>query len=571
MNGSRQAVPAARWRARPFGVAPEVLGLLGLLALLQGYPLFLIFSSALNAGDPFAMPPSELGLNSFVDVLDHLDWIRNTLVVASLGTVLATAIGVALAWIIHRTTVPGRRIFAVLIAIPYPLGPLVGALAWSHLGSPTSGLLNDLFTALTGIAEPLINIYSVPGIIFVMAIFEAPVAVIMIGAAMQRMDPALEESSAMLGAGKMTTAWRVTLPLMLPAILGSALFLFTSMMGAFAIPTILGANARFYVATTAIYALFQSYPPNYPLAAALGIILIAITGVAVWLYARVLRTRSHAVISGKNYRPRPVDMRGWTPFLFAFACFYVLVSLVLPLGVLLVSSFQHNVDIDWSLSTWTLGNYRYVILDFSTTREAIVNSLMLGVGTGIVGVLLATVIAWVVHRTRSRGRGLLEQATMLPLAIPRLIFAFGFLWMVLSLPLHISGTIVAVLLAYIVVFLPLAYRSMSGVVVQIDRSLEEAARVSGAGWSRIMRTITLPLLRSGVLATWALLFMVSVREVSASLFLSGAGTRVLGPAIFSFWNSGGLPRVSALAIVQAVIIAIALLLVQRLAGRDAKL
>jgi iron(III) transport system permease protein len=161
--------------------------------------------------------------------------------------------------------------------------------------------------------------------------------------------------------------------------------------------------------------------------------------------------------------------------------------------------------------------------------------------------------------------------TMLPQAFPRLIFAFGFMWMVMSLPIHLYGTIYAVLLAYIIVFLPLAYRGMSGVVVQIDRSLEEAARVSGAHWRRMMRTVTLPLLRAGLLANWVLLFMISVREVSASLFLSGPGTQVLGPAIFSFWDSGGLPRVSALAVVQAAIILIALIVVRRLAGTKAGL
>jgi iron(III) transport system permease protein len=207
-----------------------------------------------------------------------------------------------------------------------------------------------------------------------------------------------------------------------------------------------------------------------------------------------------------------------------------------------------------------------VLVDFPTTREAIGNSLLLGLGTGTLGVALATVIAWTVYRSRSAGRQLLEQVTMLPQAFPRLIFAFGFLWMVLSLPIPLYGTLWAVLLAYLIVFLPLAYRGMSGVVVQIDRSLEEAARVEGANWSRMMRTVTMPLLKTGIVANWALLFMISVREVSASLFLSGPGTQVLGPAIFSFWDSGGLPKVSALAIVQAAIIMICLIAVRRLSG-----
>jgi iron(III) transport system permease protein len=314
----------------------------------------------------------------------------------------------------------------------------------------------------------------------------------------------------------------------------------------------------------------QGYPPNYPLAAALGLVLIAMTGLAVWSVQRVLRKRSFAVVSGRNYRPRLLNMRGWTWVLFTIAWLYVAVALVLPLGTLVLASLQRSNAIVFDPSIWTLANYRYILFDFPTTRQAIVNSLVLGVATGTAGVACATLIALAVHRSKSAGRSVLEQVTMLPQSFPRLIFAFGFLWMILTLPVPLYGTLLAVLLAYLIVFLPLAYRGMSGVVVQIDRALEEAARVSGASRARVMRTITVPLLRSGILATWALLFMISVREISASLFLSGAHNPVLGPAIFSFWDSGGMPRVSALAVVQAVIILVALVLVRRFAGRDMK-
>ncbi|MGE0749026.1 MAG: ABC transporter permease [Variibacter sp.] len=560
---------AAGRRARQ-RLAPEVWIPLVLIAGALGYPAFLLVTSAFNVGDPQALPAREYGFGNFVELLNHLDWLRNTLVIATGGTLLGITIGVGLAWTIHRTTVPGRKWFELLVAIPYPLGPLVGALAWSQLGAPRDGLINRAFMWLTGANFPLIDIYTPLGIIFVEAIFEAPVAVLIIGAAMQRMDPALEESSSIFGGGKWRTALKITLPLMLPAILSAALFMFTSIIGSFAIPTILGTSARFYVATNAIYVLMQGYPPNYPLAAALGLVLIVITGVAVWLVQRVLRGRSFVVVSGRNYRPRQVDIRGWTWLLFTLASFYILISLVLPLGALFLASVQTSSDLDFNPAQWTLANYKYVVIDFPTTRQAIVNSLILGVGTGTIGVACATLIAIAVHRSQSRGRKLLEQVTMLPQAFPRLIFAFGFLWMVLTLPIPLYGTLFAVLLAYIVVFLPLAYRGMSGVVVQIDGALEEAARVGGASWGRVLRTVTVPLLRSGILATWALLFMVSVREISASLFLSDAHTPVLGPAIFSFWDSGGLPRVSALAIVQALIILVALYAVRRWAGREVK-
>ncbi|MCC7348502.1 MAG: hypothetical protein IT538_14005, partial [Variibacter sp.] len=166
-------------------VGPEIWIPLVLLAGTLGYPLFLLITSAFNVGDPQQLPAVEYGFANFVALAGHLDWIGNTLLIAIGGTVLGTAIGVALAWIIHRTPVPGRGWFELLVAIPYPLGPLVGALAWSQLGAPGDGLINRFFKWATGAGFPLIDIYTPAGIIFVEAIFEAPVAVLIIGAAMQ--------------------------------------------------------------------------------------------------------------------------------------------------------------------------------------------------------------------------------------------------------------------------------------------------------------------------------------------------------------------------------------------------
>src|SRR5690606_26659406 len=254
-------------------------------------------------------------------------------------------------------------------------------------------------------------------------------------------DPALEEASSVFGSGRVRTALKVTLPLMLPAILSAALFLFASAMGAFAIPMILGAGARFYTATTAIYVLFQGYPPNYPLAAMLGLTLIVITALAVWASQRLLRGRSYVVVAGRNYRPRLIDMGVWTWPLFGFCCLYVIVSLILPLGALILASVQISADLSFSPEQWTLRNFNYVIFEFKTTHDAFINSLLLGVGTGVIGAFLATILAWIVHRSKSGGRSILEQVIMIPQSFPRVIFGVGFLWMVLSFPLNLHGTI----------------------------------------------------------------------------------------------------------------------------------
>lgn len=555
------SLATATRRERPH---PGVLIASAVLLVVLGYPIFLLVTTAFNVGDPFDFPATDFGLANIIELADRTRWITNTLYVASGATIIALAFGVTLAWILHRSTAPAPRLFELLISIPYPLGPLVCALAWLELGAPQGGVINRAYRAITGSDSWIIDITSPSGIMFVLAISEVPVAVLMIGAAMQRMDPALEESSAVFGANHLRTALRVTIPLMAPAILSAALFLFTSMLGAFAIPAILGASSQFFVATTAIFILFQGYPPNYPLAAALGLVLVLITGVGVWINNRVLRGRSYAVVGGKNYRPRRINTGAFTPVLVGIECFYVLVALILPVGMLVFAAIQKTTELRWMPSAWTLENFRYVLVDFPATRSAIVNSIGLGVATGVLGIIIATILAWLVHRAPGRGRGFLEQLTMSPQAFPRLIFAFAMLWTLLSLPFQIYGTFYAVLIAYLCVFLPLAYRSMSGVIVQIHPSLEEASRVAGAGWSRTLVRIVLPLLRPGLIATWALLFMVSVREVSASIFLASSAIPVLGPAILNFWDSGGLPKVSALTLIQALIIMVCMIVVRRI-------
>jgi iron(III) transport system permease protein len=546
-----------------------VLVPLAILIAFLFIPLAMLVTTAFNVGDPQTFPAREFGLENFSEILDHLDWIKNTLIISTCGTMLAILIAIVISWTLYRTDIPGRSVLDLLIAIPYPLGPLVGALAWHQLGSTHHGLINDFYKWMTGFDGSLINTSSLTAIIVITALFEAPVAILMIGAAMQRMDPSLEESSAMLGGGLFRTAMRVTLPLMMPAILSASLFLFVSMGGAFAIPAILGAEERIYVVTTAIYQLFQAYPPRYPLAAATGSILIAIALLALWLHGRILRGKTYAVISGKNYRPRRIKLRQPAKaLLLAAVWLYVFIAVFLPIGTLLLAALQRTSDISFNPADWTLENFRFVAFEFDTTRKAILNSIILAVATGAFGAVAATVLAWIVYRSKSAGRGLLEQVTMIPQAFPHVIFAVGFLWTVLLLPIPIYNTLTAIFLAFLILFLPLAFRSMSGVVVQLSPALEEASRVAGAGWFTMFRTVTIPLLGAGLLSTWALLFMVSVREVSASVFLAGPESQVLGPAILSFWDSGGMPRVSALAIIQAIIVLLALFAVRWTVGRS---
>ena len=529
------------------------------------YPLAFLVLIALNTGPPTAWPPEQYGLANFAGLADSPTVLLNTLYVSLLASGMTMVFGCLLAWILSRTSVPGRGILEQLMGLPYYVTPLLGALAWAALGGPRSGLLNQLWYAMGGRA-PLINVYSPAGIAWVMALFEGSVAFVMISAAMKSMDPALEESSHVLGAGKLQTAVRITLPLMTPAILGTAIFVFAEMLGSFSAAAILGMPDRFFVVTTAIWTLILRFPPDYPLAAAMGLSLFAIMAGLMYLYGRIVTAGSYATITGRAYRPRALKMGWMTWLLFAVCVAYLVLAVILPMATLGYVSLLRFVTVIPKDVHWTLSNYQ-TAFEMAPVRSALVNSLLLGVATATIGALLMTVLTLIIYRTRMPGRHLLEYVVMFPQSVPRMVFGLGLLMAWVVMPVPVYGTLWLLLIAYLTVFLPLGVRTLSGVVLQIDRSLEESARVCGASWLYQVRTVTMPLLRPGLIAAWMLLFIASVREVGASVLLVGPRAKVLGPAILSSWESAGTQLTAAMALMQVLVVFAALAVLIATVGR----
>jgi iron(III) transport system permease protein len=482
---------------------------------------------------------------------------------------MALIFGFLTAWILNRTNVPFRRTLEQAMAVPYYVTPLLGALAWSLLGAPESGFVNQIWRASGG-SGAIINIISPLGIAWVMALFEGSVAFVMIGAVMKSMDPSLEEASQINGAGRLHTMLRVTLPLVTPGVLGAAIFVFAEMLGSFSAALVLGSPVRFYVLTTAMYQLVAQYPPRIPLAAAMGVSLFAIMFVMLFFYRRIIARRSYVTVSGKAFRPRLTDVGGLRWVLFGVCGSYVLLSVVLPVLTLVFASVQRLAVAFPAASNFTLANYR-AALSQNAVRYAMSNSLILGVLTATIGVALTGMLSWLIHRSRLPGRGVLEYIVMFPQAVPRLVFAFGMMWAWLVFPIPIYGTLWLLLIAYLTVFLPLGVRTISSVLLQLDKSLEECGEVCGATWADRMRTITMPLLRPGLLAAWMLLFIASVRELGASILLMGPHSQVLTPAIVDAWFGSSSELTAAMALIQTVVVGLAVglfMLVTRRASRQ---
>ncbi len=543
-------------------IAPLLLLVCGVLVL---YPLVYLVTESLNIGDAQTFPPEEYGFGNYAELFEEPKVILNTLFVACLATVMAVLFGFIQAWILTRTAIPGRERLERLMQLPYYMTPLIGALSWGVLLGPKTGLINQVWRSL-GFSSDAFNVYSPWGIAWVMALFEGTVAFVMISASMKSMDPSLEESSRVLGAGKMRTALKVTLPLVAPGVLSATIFVFAEMLGSFAAAFVLGIPGRFFVVTTAIWEATLSFPPDYGHAAAMGLSLSGAMVITLGISKFIMRKGSYATISGKGFRPRAMDVGPLRWLLLATAWGYIIVAVILPLMALTLTSFERFATVIVHQMQFTFANYE-TALAMGSLAPAFANSLLLGVVVSSIGVPTIGVLAWIIYRSRMPGRTAMEFLIMVPQAVPRLVFGLGLLWAWINIPIPIYGTLWLLGIAYFTVFMPLGLRTIAGVVLQVDKSLEECARVCGAAWTYQMRTITLPLLRPGLIAAWLLIFIASVRELGVSVFLMGPNSKVVAPAIVNSWLSSSSELSAAMALMQTVMVFIAVAILFRVARR----
>lgn len=551
-----------RWPTPQTWIMLLLLLLCGALVL---YPLVFLVTESLNIGDAQTFPPEEYGVGNYLELLDEPRVLTNTLLVACTATVMAVLFGFIQAWILTRTAIPGRQKLERLMELPYYMTPLIGALAWGVLLGPKTGLVNQAWRAL-GFNSDAFNVYSPWGIAWVMALFEGTVAFVMISAAMKSMDPSLEESSRVLGAGKLRTALKVTLPLVAPGVLSATVFVFAEMLGSFAAAFVLGIPGRYFVVTTAIWQATLSYPPDYGRAAAMGLSLFGAMLVTLGAARLIMRKGSYATITGKGFRPRAMEVGALRWPLLAIAWGYIVLAVLLPLGALTLTSFQRFATVIISQMQFTLANFEQA-LAMGSLAPAFGNSLILGISVASIGVPVIGVLAWIIYRSRTPGRGVMEFVIMVPQAVPRLVFGLGLLWAWINIPIPIYGTLWLLGIAYFTVLMPLGLRTIAGVVMQVDASLEECARVCGASWGYQMRTVTLPLLRPGLVAAWLLIFIASVRELGVSIFLMGPHSKVIAPAIVNSWLSSSSELSAAMALMQTAMVFAAVAILFRVARR----
>lgn len=484
------------------------------------------------------------------------------------AAVLGTVIGALLAWFVARTDMPGRGIFFLAALAPLIIPGSLSTFAWVLILSPTIGWVNLASQAVFGPGAPILNIYSMAGMIFVEGLHLSSLTFLLIVGALRGMDANLEESAFTSGASVFETVRRITIPLLLPALLSVLLISFVRAIEAFEVPAMIGVPGQVYVLASQIYLSLRRFPIDYGMVGTYATVLFVLSAVGVLLYLRLVNKGTFTTITGKAYRARPMSLGAFRPLALAFCVVYVFLLIGLPTLVLIWASlipFTAVPSVEM-LATLSFSNYAEAFEDraiIGATR----NSLILGVGTAVVTVLMTAVISWITVRTKLPGRQLLDILTFLPIAIPGLVLGVALITLYAAFPIGIYGTLLLVMIAYVTRFMPYGMRACSATMVQIHRELEEAASVSGANWINTFRLVVLPLMRPGLLAAALYIFIVSTRELSSSVILFGPNSVPLSVIIFELYQNGRYPVVAALGVMMIAVLTALVMVFQRLGGR----
>jgi iron(III) transport system permease protein len=556
------------WRWAPAAWSGLLISILSFLIL---YPTVMLLVGALTTTNPVVegYRLADLSVVNFLTVITNPNVaaaLTNSLIACGGGTILAVAIGLSFAWVVVRTNTPCKRLIAGIGMLPLFVPPLVAGVAWSILGSPKTGLLN-LLAAKAGIPFH-IDLYSMPGMIFVFGIYYAPYVYMFTAAALRNMDPSLEEAAEIAGASAARTMATVTFPLILPAIISGMLLSFVVMLGIYGVPAVLGSPANLSLLTTYIFALTAWSPPLYNTAAAVAVILMVVTGIMVWMQQKILSGRSYTTVAGKAFRPRPLNLGSWRFVALVLAIVYLFVVVILPSVALFIAAFRKFLfirDIPSLFDAKQYGWQHFIkMFDNPLTITSIINSMKVGIITAVIGGTLAFAIGYTVTRSRSPGRRVIDVITTIPVAIPGLVIGVAYLWAWIGLPIGIYGTLWILALAFVARFMPDTVKVLSTSLMQIHRELEEAAWICGRGTVGTIASIILPLARPGVVAAMTLLFILAIRELGSSLFLYSSGTMVMAVQLLGYYEGGNIGITAAFSLVQMVLLGVLITITNRL-------
>ncbi len=484
----------------------------------------------------------------------------------ALGSALAACIvAVPLAWLVSRTDLPCRGIIRALVTASFVTPPFLGAVAWELLAAPNSGILNQWGRWLLGLEEYdyVFDIYTEAGVIFCIACYTFPYVFTVLANALDNIPADLDDASHILGGGGWVTLRRITLPLILPSILAGTLVAFLQALTNFGTPAILALPAGFHTLTTKIWSLFQ-VPPQLNLAAAAALPMLLVTLALLQLQRWLLGRRSYVVLGGKSSAPRRIQL-GRMRYPALLLCVLIMLNpIILPYAALVKAAIVNNISDPLSWSTLSARHLHFILWEFSGTRDAMVNTLLLGVGSATVVTFIALVVGYLAHRGLVPGHRLLPVLAMAPIAVPGIVMGVGLFLVYTRPPFLLYGTLGILLVAFVTLEMPAGFQQVQAAMRGLHVELEEASRIFGATRLQALRQITAPLLRTTIIATWSIVFIGVIRELSATILLTTSNTKVISVVIYDLNESAELGAVAVLGLFLLVITFAVVLLVNRL-------
>lgn len=535
-------------RGQETALAAVVAVLIVVLSLL---PMLRLVREIVAPGGSLSLAAVDAGL------ANPATWTAagNTLVVGVGGTLLAVLLGTLVALVVTLTDMRGRGGFVLCFVMPLMIAPQVTALAWLQLFGPASPFLR-----LIGMAPPIGTrnpLYSPEGIILLLGIQYAPLVFLLVRAGLRKLPRELVEAARASGAGWLTLLRTIVLPLMTPSVMAAAALAFVSCVGNFGIPAFLGIPAGYLVLPTLIYQRLAGGGPAVLGEVAFLSLLIGVIAMAGIIAQEAMSRRRDYRVSSTSLAAEPYELgRFRLPVEIAMWTLIVAI-LVLPLFGLVLTSLVPGHGIPLTSETATLANYRFVLFEHAASKRAFANSLVLSLAAAAFAVLAALPIAYLVAWGRQRWVRLVNLSIELPYALPGVVLAIAALLLFLRpMPvtgIHIYNTVWIILYAYLARFLVLALRPTVSGYHQVDRALEEAAQVTGAGLFTRMRTVIFPLVAPAAIAGGLLIFMTALSELTVSALLWSSGSETIGVIMFSFEQGGDSKYAAAMSAIMVAV------------------
>lgn len=552
-----------------FGAAQLILALsIGILVVVVAVPVLLIFFNAFWADGKF-------NIQDVANVLSEPDTYQaliNSLIIAVGTTIGSTIVGTFFAWLVTRTDLPYKRFMKGMFLVPFMLPSFIGALAWKMLLSPRAGYINRFFMDTLGFDSPIFNIYSYWGIIMVEIMYLFPFVFIQVCGALERMDPTLEESARISGAGLFTITRKITIPLVMPSILSGALLIMLYSMAHFGTVAVLGIENGIFNIPTLIYERIHQSAGSFAsirTGTVLATVLVASAAFILWLQNKVLGKGRYQIIAGKSFRPMELKLRSLRMPLLIFCLVYIGFTIVLPTTVIFLVGGLKTYGLPFTLANLSLANYKFILFDYQTTKDAIFNSITLGLSAALITMFAGVMISYVIVKMRVRGKGILEFLGMLPFSVPGSVIALGVIlaWSG-KFGINLYNTVWIILVAYIARYMAFSIKANSAALEQVHDSLVEAAHACGATMGQALRDIVLPLVRPGMFAAFFLIFLPALRELTVSIMLYAPTTRTIGVAIYTLNEDGETVMSAALAGIALILIITGQLLINRFTGKS---